>query len=35
MTANHELERRIADYCTSEAPLRAPDRVLESVIATS
>ena len=35
MNANHQLERRIADYYTSEAPLRAPGRVLESVLATS
>ena len=35
MNANHELERRLADYYATEAPLRAPDRVLESVLATS
>jgi hypothetical protein len=28
MTANHDLERRLADYYASEAPPRAPDRVL-------
>ena len=35
MNANHELERRLADFYATEAPLRAPDRVLESVLATS
>ena len=35
MNANHELERRLADYYASEAPQRAPDRVLESVLAIS
>ena len=35
MTANHELERRLADFYASEAPLRAPERVLESVLAAS
>ena len=35
MNANHELERRLADFYASEAPQRAPDRVLESVLATS
>ena len=35
MTANHELERRLADFYASEAPQRAPDRVLEGVLATS
>ena len=34
MNANHELERRIADYYASEVPPRAPDRVLEAVLAT-
>ena len=34
MNANHELERRIADFYATEAPQRAPDRVLESVLAT-
>ena len=34
MNANHELERRLADFYASEAPQRAPDRVLESVLAT-
>ena len=35
MNANHELERRLADFYATEAPQRAPDRVLESVLATS
>ena len=29
MNANHELERRLADFYASEVPQRAPDRVLE------
>jgi hypothetical protein len=32
MTARNELERRLADYYASEAPVRAPDRVLASVL---
>lgn len=35
MNANVELERRLADYYATEAPPRAPDRVLEAVLATS
>ena len=35
MNANHDLERRLADFYATEAPPRAPDRVLESVLATS
>ncbi len=35
MNANHELERRLADFYATEAPQRAPDRVLEAVLATS
>ena len=35
MNANHELERRLADFYASEVPQRAPDRVLEGVLATS
>jgi hypothetical protein len=34
MTANHDLERRIADYYASEAPPTAPDWVLESTLAS-
>jgi hypothetical protein len=34
MNANHDLERRIADYYASEPPLRAPDRVHEAARAT-
>jgi hypothetical protein len=34
MNANHDLERRIADFYETEAPLRAPDWVLESALAT-
>jgi hypothetical protein len=33
MTANHDLERRLADYYTGEAPQRAPDRVLAATFA--
>ena len=33
MKPNHELERRLTDFYASEAPPRAPDRVLESVLA--
>lgn len=32
MTANHELERRIADFYASEGQLRAPDRVLSAAL---
>jgi hypothetical protein len=35
MNANHDLERRLADFYASEALQRAPDRVLESVLAAS
>ncbi len=35
MNANHELERRLADFYASEALQRAPDRVLESVLAAT
>ena len=35
MNANLELERRLADFYASEAPQRAPERVLEAVLATS
>jgi hypothetical protein len=34
MTANHDLERRVAAFYGSEAPQRAPDRVLEQALAT-
>lgn len=34
MNANHELERRLAGYYASEAPSRAPDRVLEATLAS-
>jgi hypothetical protein len=34
MSANHELERRIADFYASEAELRAPDRVLSAALTT-
>jgi hypothetical protein len=34
MTAHHDLERRVADYYATEAPQRAPDRVLEQALAT-
>ena len=34
MNADHDLERRIAALCASEAPTRAPDWVLESALAT-
>lgn len=33
MTANHELDRRLADHYASEAPQRAPDRVLDGALA--
>ena len=32
MNANHNLERRVADYYMSEAPSRAPDWVLRSAL---
>jgi hypothetical protein len=32
MTANHDLERRLADYYGSERPPRAPDRVLAAAL---
>jgi len=34
MTANHDLERRIADFYANEAPGRAPDWVLEQALTT-
>jgi hypothetical protein len=34
MTANHDLERRIAAFYATEAPLRAPDRVLATALET-
>ncbi len=34
MNANHDLERRIADFYASEAPGRAPDWVLGAALAT-
>lgn len=34
MSADHDLESRIADFYASEAPPRAPDRVLESALST-
>jgi hypothetical protein len=34
MTANDDLERRIADFYATEAPTRAPDWVLASTLAT-
>jgi hypothetical protein len=34
MNANHELDRRLADFYAGEAPQRAPDRVLEGALAT-
>lgn len=35
MNANHELDRRLADFYATEAPQRASERVLESVLATT
>jgi hypothetical protein len=35
MKANVDLERRLADYYATEAPDRAPERVLHSVLATT
>ena len=35
MNANVDLERRLADYYATEAAARAPERVLESVLATT
>jgi hypothetical protein len=34
MTLNHDLERRLHDYYATEPALRAPDRVLASVLTT-
>jgi hypothetical protein len=34
MNANPDLERRLADFYTGEAPQRAPDRVLAEALAT-
>ena len=34
MNANHELDRRLADFYAGEAPQRAPDRVLEGALAS-
>ena len=34
MTANTNLERRVAEHYASEPPLRAPDRVLHAALAT-
>ncbi len=34
MNANHDLERRLADFYETEAPPRAPEWVLESALAT-
>ncbi|HZM72880.1 MAG TPA: hypothetical protein VFC71_05850 [Candidatus Polarisedimenticolia bacterium] len=34
MTANHDLERRVADYYANESPQRAPDRVLVDALNT-
>jgi hypothetical protein len=34
MTANTNLERRVAEHYANEAPLRAPDRVLHAALAT-
>jgi hypothetical protein len=34
MTASHDLERRVAAFYATEAPRRAPDRVLEQALAT-
>jgi heat shock protein HslJ len=34
MSADHDLERRIADFYANEVPPRAPDRVLGSVLDT-
>src|SRR5215216_1835162 len=34
MNANHEIERRLADFYAAEAPARAPDWVLRSALAT-
>ena len=34
MSANRDLERRIAEFYATEAPSRAPDRVLGSALAT-
>jgi hypothetical protein len=34
MIADHDLERRLADAYAAEAPMRAPDRVLASILET-
>jgi hypothetical protein len=34
MTANHDLERRLADFYRGEVPSRAPDRVLAEALTT-
>ena len=34
MNANHELERRLADFYAGEAPQRAPERVLDGALAS-
>ena len=34
MSANHDLERRLADFYAAETPTRAPEWVLESALAT-
>ena len=34
MNANHDLERRLADFYATEAPQRAPDWVLGEALAT-
>jgi hypothetical protein len=34
MTANHDLERRVADFYATEALTRAPDRLLQQALAT-
>jgi len=34
MNANNDLERRLADFYVSEAPPRAPERVLDDALAT-
>src|SRR4051812_30389771 len=35
MNKDVDLERRLADYYATERPQRAPDRVLESALATT
>jgi hypothetical protein len=34
MSANHDLERRLADFYATEDPSRAPDWVLEAALTT-